>query len=299
MEIQKNHLLAPYSTYQIGGNADYFLEANTAQEVVDGLKFAKEDGLKVVVFGGGSNILFDDSGFRGLVVRVRSSGLHVEGERIFADAGVSMAKLVKLAEESSLTGLEAWNGLPGTVGGAVRGNAGCFGTEIKDVLEKATLYMPEEKSASLQVGESARAKIKEVTKDFLDYGYRSSFVKSHPGVIVLSAVFLLKKGDSQEIHKKMMETAKNRILKQPAGPSTGSFFKNPEGASAGKLIEDCGLKGKIIGKAQISPMHANFFMNLGGANSKDIIALAELAESQVKEKFGITLEREVAVIENA
>lgn len=293
MDIQKNHLLAPYSTYQIGGNADCFLEATTTEDLLDGLKFAKENGLKVVVFGGGSNILFDDSGFKGLVIRIKSSGLHADGERIFADAGVSMAKVVKLAEESSLTGLEAWNGLPGTVGGAVRGNAGCFGVEVKDVLKKATLYLPDEEPARADLGNGT---IKEVTKDFFEYGYRSSFVKNHPEIVVLSAVFLLKKGDAQEIHKKMMETAKLRIQKQPAGMSTGSFFKNPEGDSAGRLIEACGLKGKIIGKAQISMQHANFFINLGGASSGDIIALAELVESLVKEKFGINLEREVAII---
>lgn len=282
MKIQENHLLAPYTTYQIGGPADYFVEAQSTEEVLEALDWAAELDLPVFVFGGGSNLLFDDAGFRGLVIRMRAEDVKVEGERVMADAGVMMARVVKAAAEAGLTGIEAWNGLPGTVGGAVRGNAGCFGVETKDVLESAVVWLP---------GEGVR----DVPPEFFDYHYRSSRLKKEPG-IVLSATFKLAKGVAEEITAKMREIARSRIQKQPPGSSTGSFFKNPEGDSAGRLIEAAGLKGHVLGKAQISPHHANFFLNKGGATAGDILALADLTQKTVEEKFGVVLEREVVYV---
>lgn len=282
MTILEDHRLAPYSTFQIGGLADFFLEATTTTEVLEGIDWAEERDMPVFVFGGGSNLLFDDGGFRGLVIRVKSSGLKVEGECVRVDSGVLMAKVVLAAAEAGLTGLEAWNGLPGTVGGAVRGNAGCFELECKDVLESAEVWIP---------GEG----VKTVDVDYLEYRYRDSKLKKEGGV-VLSATFKLAKGEGAEIKKKMMEIARSRIQKQPPGASTGSFFKNPTGDHAGRLIETAGLKGKRLGKAQISGQHANFFLNTGGATAADILALAELVEKTVKEKFGIQLEREVVFV---
>lgn len=282
MKIQENHLLAPYTTYQIGGPADYFVEAQSTEEVLESLDWAAELDLPVFVFGGGSNLLFDDAGFRGLVIRMKAEGVKVEGERVTADAGVLMARVVKAAAEAGLTGIEAWNGLPGTVGGAVTGNAGCFGVETKDVLESAVVWLP---------GEGVR----DVTPEFFDYHYRTSRLKKEPG-IVLSATFKLAKGEAEEITAKMREIARSRIQKQPPGSSTGSFFKNPEGDSAGRLIEAAGLKGHVLGKAQISPHHANFFLNKGGATAGDILALADLAQKTVGDKFGVVLEREVVYV---
>lgn len=280
--IKEDALLAPYCTFQIGGAADFFLEAKSTEEILEGIAWAEERDLPFFVFGGGSNLLFDDGGFRGLVIRVKSSGLKVEGEAITADSGVLMAKVVLAAAEAGLAGLEAWNGLPGTVGGAVRGNAGCFEVECKDVLKSAEVWLP---------GEG----VKKVGVDYFEYGYRDSKLKKEGGV-VLSATFKLTKGDGAEIKKRMMEIARSRIQKQPPGSSTGSFFKNPEGDHAGRLIETAGLKGKRLGKAQISDQHANFFLNTGGATAADILALAELVEKTVKEKFGIQLEREVVYV---
>ncbi len=281
-KIEEDVLLAPYSTFQIGGAADFFLEAKSTEEVLEGIEWAEERDLPFFVFGGGSNLLFDDGGFRGLVIRVKSGSLVVKGETITADSGVLMAKVVLAAAEAGLTGLEAWNGLPGTVGGAVRGNAGCFEVECKDVLESADVWLP---------GQGVRT----VGVDELEYGYRHSRLKEAGGV-VLSATFKLAKGDGAEIKKKMMEIARSRIQKQPPGSSTGSFFKNPVGDHAGRLIEAAGLKGKRLGKAQISEGHANFFLNTGGATAADILALAELAEKTVKEKFDVELEREVVYV---
>lgn len=282
-KIQEDHRLAPYSTFQIGGLADFFLEAKSTEEVLAGIAWAEDRDMPYFVFGGGSNILFDDGGFRGLVIRVKSSGLAVDGERVTAEAGVMTAKVVQAAAEAGLSGLEAWNGLPGTVGGATYGNAGCFGVETKDVLESAEVFFP---------GEG----VKKVGADFFEYGYRDSALKTAPGV-VLSATFKLQKGDVEEIKVRMKEIAKSRIQKQPAGSSTGSFFKNPSPEKpAGRLLEQCGMKGRCVGKAQISNQHANFFLNTGGASASDILALQVLATQAVQEKFGITLEREVVFV---
>lgn len=274
--------LAKYSTYQIGGPADYYLEATSTEELLAGLEWAAERDMPIFVFSGGSNLLFDDGGFRGLVIRVKSAGLEVKGEEIYVDSGVIMAKVVLAALEAGLTGLEEWNGLPGSVGGAVRGNAGCFGLETKDILKEASIFMP---------GEG----VKTVTTAELGYEYRHSTLKENGG-IVLSAVFKLRAGDKSAIQEKMKNIAKSRIQKQPPGCSTGSFFKNPPGDASGRLIEAAGLKGKRLGKAQISEQHANFFLNTGGASASEILELAELAESEVFKQFGVRLEREVVYV---
>ncbi len=283
MNLQENHPLSRYCTFQIGGPADFFVAAESVDEVLEALAWAEERNLPVYVFGAGSNLLFDDAGFRGLVIRMRAKDLQVIGEEIQADAGVMASQLVKAAADAGLTGLEAWNGLPGTVGGAVYGNAGCFGVETKDVLLSADLYFPGEGLCTWRV------------KDF-KYKYRWSALKEKNGV-VLRAYFQLKKGDPELITAAMNDVARLRIKKQPPGLSTGSFFKNPSPEQpAGWLIDQCGLKGKRLGGAQISEHHANFFLNAGGASAKDILDLEELVRTTVRERFGIELEREIVFV---
>lgn len=325
-KFQKNHELARYSTFQVGGPADWFLDAENVEDVLEALKWADESGVRVFVFGGGTNLIFEDSGFRGLVVRMKAAEVKVEtngaaGEDglVFADAGVKIAALVRAAAEAELTGLESWMALPGTVGGAVFGNAGCFGVETKDVLESAEVFVS---------GEG----VKEFGLEELEYEYRNSklkklselmhvrefvrgrkFVRAHKSSdidgapVVLRAVFRLKKGDPEEIRAKMAEVMKRRAETQPVGSTAGSFFKNPKTPvkgedgveaprAAGWLIDQCGLKGKRVGGAQISEKHANFFLNKGGATAADIMALGKLAADAVREKFGIELEREVVFV---
>ena len=286
--ILKNHPLAAYCTFKIGGPADFFLEAKSTEEVLSGLQWAKEKGLRAFVFGGGSNLLFDDAGFRGLVIRVKSSEIRVEGSEIVADAGVPSAVLVHKAMEAGLSGLEAWAGLPGTVGGAVFGNAGCFGVETKDILKEVTLYNPEMGVRHLEASE-------------LGYGYRNSQLKEAflkgLGEVILEARFTLKKGDAATIVAGMKEIVKKRALKQPPGLNTGSFFKNPSPEQpAGMLIDQAGLKGFQIGGMKISDQHGNFFLNTGGASSKDVLALCEHVQKVVLERFGLRLEREVVLV---
>ncbi|MBT5823611.1 UDP-N-acetylmuramate dehydrogenase [Candidatus Peregrinibacteria bacterium] len=283
MEILENHSLGQYGTFQIGGPADYFLEAKSVEELKDGLKWAEEKNLPYFVFGMGSNLLFDDEGFRGLVIRVKTAEIEVKGEEIHADAGVLAAVLVMEAAKAELTGLEEWNGLPGTVGGAVFGNAGCFGVETKDVLKSAEIFVPGEGASDVPV-------------EFFEFGYRESKLKREPAV-VLRAVFELKKGETGEILAKMDKIMRDRAGKQPAGLTTGSFFKNPSPEKpAGMLIDQAGLKGHVHGAMQISDQHANFFFNRGGATAADVRGICEFVQGKVEEKFGIKLEPELIFV---
>lgn len=281
-KFEKGKILAPFSTYQIGGPADWFLEAANSRDLCAAIEWAQTEGLPFFVFGGGSNLLFDDAGFRGLVIRIAIKDLSVSGESIMAGAGCKIANLVDAAKAAGLSGLEAWNGLPGTVGGAVFGNAGCFGVECKDILRSAEIFDGE---------------VRRVGVDFFEYEYRNSKIKKQGGYTVLGATFKLQKGDPVEIGAKMKEIAISRVKKQPAGSSTGSFFKNPSPSRpAGLLVEQCGLKGRMVGKAQVSPDHANFILNKGGATSADILGLAKLVQNEVKSRFGVTLETEVVYV---
>jgi UDP-N-acetylmuramate dehydrogenase len=282
-KFERDYELAGCCTYRVGGPADWFFDAGSVEELVEAIEWADGEGVKVFVMGAGSNVIFDDAGFRGLVVRFRGGDLKVEGEKIVVDAGVLMPKLVRAAAEAGLAGLEAWSGLPGTVGGAVYGNAGSFGVEVKDVLEKAEVFVP---------GEG----VKEFGVEDFEFDYRSSKLKRGENSVVLRAVFKLKTGDAEEIKANMKEITGKRVGKQPPGASCGSFFKNPVDHPAGWLLDQCGLKGRRVGGAMISEDHANFFLNKESAKASDILELARLAKEAVKEKFGIELEEEVVYV---
>lgn len=250
------------------------------------IKFCNIKKLPIFIFGGGSNILFDDKGFRGFVVKIETDHITFKGNQVKVDAGVLVSRLIKESIGKGLTGLEKWVGLPGTVGGAVRGNAGCNGLETKDILTGATIM------------DFKTGKVKQAKNTYFHYNYRDSKIK-RTGEIVLDAIFELKKKTFSDKKQKeiMDEIRKFRIEKQPFGKTTGSFFKNPSpDTPAGMLIDQAGLKGKTIGKAQISTKHGNFFLNLGGASYKEMIQLARLAKREVKRKFSINLEEEVQIV---
>lgn len=287
-DIKINEPLEKYSTLRIGGPADYFYQLKDEEELPKLVDFCRNKKIPMLILGGGSNVLFDDKGFRGMVIKIETEKIKFDLNRntVTADAGVPISKLLRATVENGLSGLEKWMGLPGSVGGAVRGNAGCNGLETKDILRIAKIF------------DLKDSKIKEFKKEDLDFSYRNSKIKNDDDLIVISAIFQLKKreGTEEEQRKKMMEIAGERGQKQVYGLTAGSFFKNPSPENpAGMLIEQAGLKGKTIGKAQISEKHANFFINKGGATAKDMIELANLAKSQVKAKFGIELEEEVRI----
>ncbi|MEK7547709.1 MAG: UDP-N-acetylmuramate dehydrogenase [Patescibacteria group bacterium] len=293
--------LKKYSTFQIGGQADFFYRLKDNKKLSKLLEFCGKHHVKTFILGGGSNVLFDDKGFRGIVIKIATNAIKINRHvakrsvlaikkfceakhniTITADGGVNISKLVRESLKHNFTGLENLSGLPGTVGGAVRGNAGCNGLEIKDILISATILNPK------------TGKIKTVKPQYFHFAYRTSKLKK-TNEIVLSATFRVNKSKAQK--DIIQNLYKKRISTQPFGLSAGSFFKNPsQGYPAGMLIDKTGLKGKQIGKAKISEKHANFFLNLGGATSKDMIKLARLAHQEVKKRFNITLKEEVQIV---
>lgn len=286
MEITLNEDLRNHCTMQVGGKADYFYVLKNSKELPILIKFARENKIPYLLIGKGSNILFSDKGFRGLVIKNEIAEIKFTKNKVTADSGVVMSTLVQETVKNGFSPLEKWAGLPGTVGAAVYGNAGCNGLEAKDILFSAKIFNPK------------TGKTKVVTNKYFQFKYRHSILKK-TGEVVLQATFSLQKSklSPQEQKSIIAEVHQNRIKKQPFGLSSGSFFKNPSPEKpAGMLIDQVGLKGKTIGLAQISPKHANFLLNLGGAKSADILKLAKLAQGLVKAKFGITLSPEVQLL---
>ncbi len=284
--------LKNYCNLRIGGPAKYLYKAKKTQDLFDIINFAKKNGIRFKVIGSGTNILFDDKGYNGLIIKIETNEIQcgdteiLAETEILADSGVLITQLIAASHKYGLEGLENWAGLPGTVGGAVYGNAGCHGLETKDILKSALLFNPE------------NGMIYKVHKNHFDFSYRSSKLKES-GEILINAVFRLKKSEktAEELQKNMEKYRGERKESQPYGLSAGSFFKNPSPEKpAGMLIDNCGLKGKKVGRAQISEKHGNFFINPGGATFKDMISLKNLAQKEVKEKFGIDLKEEVQII---
>jgi len=281
-----NEPLGKYSTFQIGGISDYFYIVKKTSELSSLIEFCKKNDISFYIFAGGSNILFSDKGFRGLIIKIETEDIETNGTQVTADAGVKIPDLVQFSVNQGLSGLEPWIGLPGTVGAAVRGNAGCNGLETLECMASATLLDPKS------------GKIRTELAPYFDFSYRHSKL-ADTGEIVLSATFNCQKRtvSIEEQQATINEHRKSRLSKQPFGCTTGSFFKNPlPDKPAGYLIDQAGLKGATHGGAQISEKHANFFLNKGGATSEDIIALSELAQREVKSKFGLDLKREVQVV---
>jgi UDP-N-acetylmuramate dehydrogenase len=289
--IVENEPLAPHTSWRIGGPARFYATPRTPDELRHSLGWAQERGLPVFVLGGGSNLLARDAGFSGLVLRYRDTSWQID-ERgdaglLRVGAGAPMAGTARRVAGLGWAGLEWAEGLPGTIGGAVYGNAGCYGSDIASVLERATLLVDGE----VQTWGAER----------MEYGYRTSVLKRDDRAraadrIVLAAELRLARGDRDELAATMARIAAERRSKTPWGRSCGSVFKNPPGGSAGRLIEAAGLKGATSGGAQISERHANYIVNTGGATSDDILRLIELARAAVLRQFGVELELEVVVL---
>ncbi len=292
MKIKENILLAKYTTFKIGGGAKYFLVAKTKEDLIEGVKFARQKHLPFFVLGGGSNLLVSDEGFEGLIIKLhsldqpkihispllRSSGLI----SLKVEAGIQLKKVVEFCVKNGLTGLEWAAGIPGTVGGAIYGNAAAFGKSMADIVEK------------IEVFDASESRIKNYGVIECKFGYKESIFKKNKNLIILSCIISLKKGNKKEIKEKIKYFLDYRERHHPLNlPSAGSVFKNPPGISAGELIEKCGLKGKRIGDAQVSQKHANFIVNLGKARAEDILKLINLIKEEVKKKFGIVLEEEI------
>ena len=281
-KILQNEPLSGHSSFKIGGAADFFIEIPNEAALMEFLKIARAGGVKYFVLGGGTNVLFDDAGYRGAIIKLAGDfeKFEISGEEIFSGAGASLAAVLKAAAENGLSGLECVAGIPGTVGGAVFGNAG-----QKDVwISKAI--------KSVEIIDGLGKKV--LKSDEIPFGYRKSGLENN---IIIKINFLLKKEAGNGILKDILESVKERLKNQPLSmPNAGCVFKNPAGFSAGKLIDDAGLKNASIGGAKISEIHANFIVNTGGAKSKDVLGLIELAQKTVKEKFNIDLETEIKTV---
>lgn len=283
--FRENEPLAAHCTFKIGGPAQLFVQPQTEQQLCSAVALCKEQAVRYYLLGNGSNILFADEGFAGVVIDISALGsdIAIEGNTLTAGAGVRLAILCKAALEHGLSGLEFAYGIPGTVGGAVYMNAGAYGGEMKDVLT-VVRYLTAE-------GEVVQASAAE-----LDLSYRHSIFEENGGCI-LSAQFALQPGNAADIRAKMDELMAKRADKQPLDkPSAGSTFKRPAGAFAAALIDQCGLRGFRHGGAAVSDKHCGFVVNLGGATCADVLALCDEVRAIVKEKTGYELEKEIRVV---
>ena len=279
---QKNKLLSACTSFQIGGPADWFCQAKKEKDLIEAIAFCHHKKIPFLIFGGGSNILFSDKGFRGMAIRMENKELRIKDGKVIAAAGASLNELVKLTAENSLTGLEFLAGIYGTVGGAIVGNAGAWQQNISDKVKRVRIL-------------NKNNQFKWLNQEECQFAYRQSrFKKTRE--IILEAEFELKKGNKKEIKEEIKENLAKRGG-QPQEPSAGSIFINPKPNSAGDLIERCDLKGKRIGDAQISEKHANFIINLGGAKAADVLELIALAQKKVEEKFKITLQPEIIILD--
>ena len=278
--------LSDHSTFRIGGIAALTAFPKSTDEIICAIRAARETETDFITVGNGSNILFSDSGYNGLVIVTGKCGnFSVDGNIITADCGASFTRLATVAKDASLSGLEFAYGIPGTVGGAVYMNAGAYGGEVSDCL------------VSVKVYDDRTDTVSEYSKNECEFGYRTSIFAKSQHLTVLSARFELNFGDKNAIYEKMSENMKSRRDKQPLEfPNAGSTFKRPEGLFAAKLIDDAGLKGFRIGGAEVSSKHAGFVINRENATSYDVLRLIDHIKKTVYEKFGVMLECEIKVI---
>ncbi len=286
MQYLEQEPLSAHTTFRIGGPAKYYVVPQTPEEIKEAIAFAKEKEIPFLTIGRGSNILFSDNGYPGVVIEIGHGMEEItigENGRVCAQAGVSLSTLASAVARESLTGFEFAGGIPGTLGGAVTMNAGAYGGEIKDCILQATVLDEDGNVLTL-------------SKEELELSYRSSVIQKKE-YIVLEAEFQLEKGETEEILARMKELNAQRREKQPLEyPSAGSTFKRPEGYFAGKLIQDAGLRGYRVGDAQVSEKHCGFVINRGNATADDVKQLIVDVQKKVYDEFGVMLETEVKMI---
>jgi len=327
LNIQKNVKLSEYSTFKIGGEAKEFVEVKNEKEFLEVINYVKENNLKFFILGGGSNVLFDDRGFEGIIIKISAPSprraqqggpaLGWQDTSLEFWAGYSLSSLVNFARDNNLTGLEWAVGIPGTIGGAVRGNAGAFGGAMADVIAEVKAY------------DTSELKVVNYELKNCDFGYRDSIFKKNPELVIVSAKIKLEKGDKEKIKEKMKEILKKRSIKQPKDwiGSAGSFFKNPivedeklrkkfsaqggpasgwekkmksrisdKRISAGWLIEEAGLKGEKFGNISVSDTNANFLINSGSGTMEEVLMAASIIKQKIRDKFGIEIQEEAKIV---
>lgn len=283
LNIREQEPMAAHTTFRIGGPADLYVEWKSGAPIDEILKIIRASEHPLYILGRGSNILVRDEGVRGVVLNAAASEIACEGTKITADCGAGLASVASLALREGLTGFEFAAGIPGSVGGAVYMNAGAYGGEMTQVVRRSRYVTMDGVYGEIE-GEDHQ------------FGYRHSIYKEHPDWLILQVELELQKGDPAEIRAIMEDLAQRRRDKQPLNfPSAGSTFKRPTGYFAGKLVEDCGLKGCTIGGAQVSEKHAGFLINRGGATCDDMLRLVEHVQNTVRERFDVELECEIRI----
>ena len=284
--IKYNEPMKKHTTMKVGGPCDCMVEPSSIEEIQKVLEYVKENNIKYYIIGNGSNLLVKDEGVHALIIKIANkfSGFEVNGEYIKAYSGCSVPKLSQIAKENSLSGLEFACGIPGSVGGGIRMNAGAYGSEMVNVVEKVGFL-------------DENGNLKEIDGKDAHFTYRHSMFVDNPQYVVVYAIYKLVKGNKEEISKIMEENMNSRKQKQPIEyPNFGSVFKRPEGYFVGKLVDDCGLKGYKIGGAQVSTKHSGFMINTGDATCKDVLDLIEYVKEKVYEKFNVKLQEEVVIL---
>ncbi len=282
--VREGEPLSRLTTWRIGGPARFLCRVRTERGLAQVLAAAAADGLPLALLGMGSNILVADEGFPGYVIRLEGEFLEIsiDGERVRAGGGAALGGVCAAAARARLSGLEAISGIPSSIGGAVRINAGAYGGEIFDVLETVRLVS---RAGERRVVEAGRIR----------HGYRfTELIETRE--IVGGAVLKLRPAAREEIEARTRDVAERRRGALPSEPNAGSVFRNPAGDSAGRLVEECGLKGRTTGGAMISPRHANVIVNTGAARAEDVLALMRTMRDAVAAKFGVTLFPEVELL---
>lgn len=285
--ILKNEPMYKHTSLRIGGNADYFVKVTSIQELKDVLELAQKVKIPINIVGNGTNLLVRDGGIRGLVIKLELNNFKIRKNSdevlLTVEAGMPLSTISTIATKEEISGLEFLFGIPGTIGGAIRMNAGAYGKEMKDLVVK-TRYMTYD------------GKIKTLSLNEHNFEYRNS-IFSKMQAIVIDTTLKAQKGNSEEIKNKMNEHLNARKESQPLEyPNAGSTFKRKEGIITAKLIDECGLKGYSVGDAEVSTKHAGFIVNKGKATSKDFLELVEHIKKEVKNKFDVDIELEILVL---
>lgn len=280
-KVIENPSMKDYTTYKIGGCAKYIIFPEDENKLVDLLKYLHMEQEKYKVIGNGSNLIFSDDGFDGVIIKLNEfSNLEIDGNVIKVGAGYNLMRLALKLSRSGYKGLEFAAGIPGSIGGAIFMNAGAYGSDMGYIAREVKVITPE-------------FEIKTLSNKEMNFHYRTSFLKENPKYICLEATLYLEKGNEKEIMELINDRKKRRVESQPLSyPSAGSVFRNPTGTSAWKLVEAAGFKGKKIGGALVSPIHANFIVNDGNASAKDVKELITEIKKEVKEKYDIDLKEE-------
>lgn len=285
-KVYLNEPLMSRCTFKVGGPADLLVKAKTSKSLIEALKLTCNLKISYFILASGSNIIFDDKGFRGLIINYLADDIAIDKDKRVAlvGGGCKLSKLVRALAKENLGGIDFLANIPGSIGGAIVGNAGCYGKSIGEVVTDITIFNLKTQKVSVMLPKK------------IGFEYRDSIFKSSPHLVVLSAKLKLVKDSGKQILARIAEEKALRWTKHPKEPSAGSFFKNPKNIPAWKIIEDVGMKGKLVGGAMVSTKHANFIINSKKATAKDILKLSNLIKKKVAKKTKIKLASEVRFV---